>query len=160
MRHVATLSYTEQVIRRAVFLFWLHGIGWKVLLTMATLVVVLALEVASGNRSWVAGSIGSLLLVGTGLVMLIYVVHLRQSMDKFRKLAVPKATFVVEADSFSLTTDLGSSTMKWEAVYAIWKFDGLWLMLFSRSQFVTLPLVDIPEPMRECILSRTTRHVG
>lgn len=160
MRHVATLSFSAELIQRAVFSYWLRGVGWKALLTMAALVVVLALEISSGSHSWAVGVFGTLLLAAAGSVMLIYFVHLRQSMDKFRKLKVPKATLVVEEDGLSLTSDAGGATMRWDAVYAIWKFDEYWLMLFSRAQFVTLPLADIPEQMREFILSRTSRHVG
>jgi hypothetical protein len=156
--HVATLSLSDELIRRAVFSFWLRGVGWKALLTTVVIVVILALEIGYGSRSWIIGALGTLLLVAVGLVMLIYTVHLRQAMDRFRQLKVPKAVFVAETDSFTLTSDLGSSTMQWKAVYAIWKFDDYWLMLFSRSQFVTLPLADIPVQMREFILDRTARH--
>lgn len=160
MRHVATLSYNDELIRRAVFSFWLRGVGWKVLLTLAVLVLVLALEIGAGNQSWLIGAFGTLLFVAVAFLMLIYLGHLHQSLQKFRALRNPRALFVAEADSFSLTSDIGSSTMKWDSVYAIWKFNDYWLMLFSRNQFVTLPLADIPEPMREFILTRTTRHVG
>jgi hypothetical protein len=158
--HRATLTYSAELVQRAAFSFWLRGIGWKALLTMVALMAVLAWEIHSGNRSWMVGAFGTLLLVGVGMVMVIFFGHLRHSLDNFRKLKVPKATFVVEDDGFSLTSEMGSSTMRWDAVYAIWKFDGFWLMLFSRNQFVTLPLADIPEQMREFILSRTSRIVG
>jgi hypothetical protein len=157
MRHVATLSYSEELIRRAVFSFWLRGVGWKALLAMVVLVVVVSLEIHFEGRSWIIGALATLLFLAVGFVMLIYLVHLRQSLDRFRTLRNPRAIFAAEAEGFSLTTDARSSTLRWEAVYAIWKFDDFWLLLFSRSHFVTLPLADIPLQMREFILERTGR---
>jgi hypothetical protein len=45
-------------------------------------------------------------------------------------------------------------------VTAVRCFPEFWLMLFSRAQFVTLPLADLDIEARELILDRVKSHGG
>jgi hypothetical protein len=42
----------------------------------------------------------------------------------------------------------------------VWRFDSLWLLLFSKARFVTLPLEDVPSPMQTFILGRVKASGG
>jgi len=164
MRHVATLHYTEGLARSAVLSFWKRSVSWKLIAAIAICVAGFVFLLRSGDRSWSIGVLGTVLLFGVLLVVMIYVVHLRQTLQKLRALQNPVATFEAAEDSFTLTSDVGSSTFKWSAVHDIWQFERYWLLLFSRAQFVTLPLIDIPGEMRSYVLEKVmasqARNVG
>jgi YcxB-like protein len=64
----------------------------------------------------------------------------------------PLATLTVSETSLTLTSCAGSSTVPWSAVTEIWQFPTFWLMLFSRSQFVTLPLADFTPQTKALVL--------
>jgi hypothetical protein len=164
MRHVTTLHFTEPLIRSAVLSFWKRSVGWKLVPALALCGVLLIVLVQSGDRSWSVGVLGAALFFAVVFVALTYLVHLRQSLSKFRALKSPVATLVAEDDSFSVSSDVGSSTFGWHALHDIWRFDAYWLLLFSRAQFITLPLSDLPADMQSYILERfvalRAAHVG
>jgi drug/metabolite transporter (DMT)-like permease len=164
MRYVATLHYTEELARSAVLSFWKRSVSWKLIAAIGICVAGFVFLLRSGDRSWSIGVLGTVLFFAVLLVAMIYVVHLRQSLQKLRALENPVATFEAEEVSFTLTSDVGSSTFKWTAVHDIWQFERYWLLLFSRAQFVTLPLVDIPGDMQSYVLARVmasrARNVG
>jgi len=81
-------------------------------------------------------------------------------MGKFREMSQPVAEFVADEDRFTLTSDRGTTSLKWNAVTEVWRFESLWLVLFSKSQFVTLPLEDVPGPMQAFILDRVKAAGG
>ena len=154
MQHRATLKFTEQLVERAVRHFWLRTMGYGELFIIILMAALLAWRLADGDRSWMVGVLVTLLFLSIAIPLAIYFGHYRNSLGKFRALKQPVAEFVADDDGFSLTSDLGSTTLKWGAVTEIWRFDSLWLMLFSKSQFVTIPLEDFPEPMRNFVLER------
>jgi hypothetical protein len=154
MRHVATLHYTEELVRSAVVSFWRRSVSWKLIVAIVVCVVGFVFLLMTGDRSWSIGVLGTAVFFAALLVAMIYVVHLRQSLQKLRALQNPVATFAAEETWFTVTSDVGSSTFKWSAVHDIWQFERYWLLLFSRAQFVTLPLTDIPGDMRAYVLER------
>jgi hypothetical protein len=164
MRHVATLHYTEELARSAVLSFWRRSVSWKLIAALTLCIAGFAFLLKSGDRSWSIGVLGAVVLFAVLFIAMIYFVHLRQSLEKLRALQNPVGTFVAEENTFTVSSDIGSSTFKWSAIHDIWRFERYWLLLFSRAQFVTLPLIDIPTEMRAYVLERVTasrsRNVG
>ena len=72
----------------------------------------------------------------------------------------PVADLVTDQDTITISSDRGSTSLKWELVKEVWRFETLWLLLFSKAQFVTLPLEDLPDPMRAFILERVKATGG
>jgi hypothetical protein len=157
MRYVATLRYDENLIRRAVMSFWRRTIGWKSVVTFGITVALFAWLIASGDRSWSIGVLGAALFFEAIFACLIYVIHLRQSMRKLRLLPEASATFVAEDDTFTMTSQAGTSTFPWSAIEDVWHFQDYWLLFFSRSQFATMPLSDVPPDMQAFVLERVSK---
>jgi hypothetical protein len=164
MRYVATLHYTEELVRSAVLSFWKRSVGWKLIASVVACGAGFTFLFATGDRSWRVGALGVFVALAALLVAMAYVVHLRQSLKKLRALGSPIATFAAEEACFTLTSDVGSSTFKWSVVHDVWQFEQYWLLLFSRAQFVTLPLADLPGEMRAYVLEKVmapkSRDVG
>ena len=98
--------------------------------------------------------------MGIGMPILVYWIHYRNSMAKFRDMKEPVANFVADEESFTLASDQGSSTLKWEAIKEVWGFQGFWLLLFSKAHFVMIPLDGLSDEMRRYILERVKRGGG
>ena len=94
------------------------------------------------------------LAISVAFLIGVYLVHYRNSINKFKEMGRPQATFVAEESSFTLTSGIGSSTMRWSSVIEVWRFPGFWLLLFSKAQFVTLPLADMPIEMQDFTLQQ------
>src|SRR5262245_50081183 len=158
--HRATLKYDEQLVNRAVRSYWRRSLGIGVLVGVPLLCIILAMRLADGDRSWYVGLLAGAVLLGIGMPILVYLVHYRNSMAKFRDMKEPVATFIADQDSFTLSSDHGSSTLKWEAIKEIWGFEGFWLLLFSKAHFATIPLEGLSDEMRAYVLDRVKRSGG
>jgi hypothetical protein len=158
--HSATLKYDERLVKRAVRSYWRRSLGVSVLVGVPLVCVYLAIRVASGDRSWYVGLLAGTALIGVVMPILVYWVHHRNSMTKFRNMKNPVATFAADEESFTLASDYGSSTLKWAAIKEVWSFPGFWLLLFSKAHFTTIPLEDVSAEMRTYILERVKRSGG
>jgi hypothetical protein len=56
----------------------------------------------------------------------------------------PRATFRADESSFTMSSDIGTTTLQWSAVKELWQFQSVWLLLYSKAQFTTLPLACLP----------------
>jgi hypothetical protein len=158
--HSATLKYDERLVNRAVRSYWRRSLGLSVLVCVPLICIFLAIHVASGDRSWYMGLLAGAAILGVGMPMLVYWVHYRNSMAKFRAMKQPVATFVADEESFTLAADHGSSTLKWDAINEIWDFQDFWLLLFSKAHFATIPLEGVSEEMRTYVLEKVKRGGG
>jgi hypothetical protein len=160
MQHRTTLRYTEWLVAQAVRLYWRKTVGFGVLVAVPLMIAFLAWRLVDGDRSWVVGLVAAVALFGVLMPVTVYVVHYRHSMSKFREMSQPVAELVADEDAITISSDRGSSSFKWELVKEVWRFETLWLLLFSKAQFVTLPLDDLPGPMQAFILDRVKASGG
>jgi hypothetical protein len=160
MQHRTTLRYTERLVAQAVRAFWRKTVGFGLLVAVTLMIAFLVWRLVDGDRSWIVGLTGAVILLGVVMPAAVYVVHYRNSMGKFREMSQPVAEFVPDEDTFTLSSDRGTTSLKWNAVTEVWRFESLWLLLFSKAQFVTLPLEDVPGPMQAFILERVKTSGG
>jgi hypothetical protein len=154
MKHEATLIYTQQLIRSAVFAFWRRTVGVGFGVAMAMVAGSLAYLLWAGDRSWVVGVEAAVLLFGVAIALTVYVVHYRNAIAKLRQMPSLQARFVAEQQQFTATSEIGSTTLAWSSVKELWRFESCWLLLFSKAQFMTLPLDCLPAQMQAFMLER------
>jgi hypothetical protein len=114
----------------------------------------LVMLISNGDRSWVVGFLGTVVGMCVFFLVLVYLIHYRKAMHKFRAMGDPEATLVASEESFSLSSGLGSSTLRWASITEVWQFPTFWLLLFSKAQFVTIPLADLTPEAKAFILAR------
>jgi hypothetical protein len=159
MPHEATLIYSTTLLRQAVFAFWRRsvGVGFFVALLVAALGLVVL--VALGQASWLIAALASVLALGIVFAIVVYIVHYRRSLRKFRQMDNPQATFRAEESSFTMSSDIGTTTLQWSAVKELWQFPNVWLLLYSKAQFTTLPLACLP-PETQAYIVQCVRVAG
>jgi len=160
MPHEATLIYSESLLRQAVFGFWHRsvGIGFFVALLIAALGLVVL--VALGQSSWIIGGLAAVLLLGIAFAIVVYVVHYRNSLRRFRQMDKPRSTLRADESSFTMSSDIGTTTLQWSAVKELWQFPSVWLLLYSKSQFSTLPLACLSPETQAYIVERVRAAGG
>lgn len=154
MFHQATLIYTEPLLREAVFAFWRRSVGAGFLVALTVVALSLGILVAQSGTSWLIGALATILLVGFAVAAAVYFVHYRNSLRKFREMGSPQATFRAEESSFTISSNIGVTTLQWSAVKELWQFPNVWLLLYSKAQFSTLPLACLPPEMRAYVVQR------
>jgi hypothetical protein len=160
MSHQTTLIYTEPVLRQAVFAFWRRSVGVGFIIALAVVALSLGALIAQGAASWLVAALSTVLVVGVAFAVALYVVHYRNSLRKFRELGSPQATFRAEESSFTISSGIGITTLQWSAVKEVWQFPGVWLLLYSKAQFSTLPVACLSPEMQAFVLQRVRAAGG
>lgn len=160
MSYQATLLYTEPLLRQAVFGFWRRTVGIGFAVALGVVAASLAALLWQGASSWVVGVLATVLVFAAAFVASLYVVHYRNALHKLRQMGSPQATLVVEESSFTVTSGIGSVTLRWSSFREVWCFSGYWWLLFSKAQFVTLPLSCLSTEMQAFILRRVQASGG
>jgi len=160
MAHEATLIYSESLLREAVFGFWRRSIGMGFILMLVALVVVLGLLVALGAPVWIIVTLAVLLVLAAAVAVALYIGYYRNSLRKFRTMSTPRATFRADESSFTMTSDAGTTTLQWSAVKELWQFPSVWLLLYSKTQFSTLPLACLPPDIQAFVQERVREAGG
>ena len=149
-----TLHYSEGLVRAAVQAFWWRTVGPGVLVVTAVLAVLLGIFLSHGDRTFWVGALGACLAFILAFLTMIYIVHYRGSLGRFRRMREPAATLEMGEERFLMASDAGRSERGWAAVTELWRFPDFWLLFFSPAQFVTLPTADLPEAAREFIVEK------
>ncbi len=158
--HQATLTYNKLLIQRAVLSFWRRSVGIDFIVALLLLAGSLSVLFLAGNRSWLVGSLGAFLVIGVVLAVAVYWIHYGHAIQKFKEMGSPLATFCAETSSFILTSEIGTATFRWSVVKELWQFTDYWLILFSKAQFITIPLADLSSEMQTFILDRVRAAGG
>lgn len=154
------LQYSEALIRKAVGAFWQRTFGWRFVIAIGLVLVSLLIGLRLGDRSWWIGVSGTAACVGIAFGITFYVAQYRGSLARLRAMKVPEARFEAGEERFRITSDLGSSEMPWSIITEVWQFPGFWLLMFTRAQFITLPLEHVPKEARRLILERVRASGG
>jgi hypothetical protein len=152
------VRYTEPLARAAVRAFYWRTLrerfGWPGLLAFVGGSSALAFLIFAGDRSWVVGFAGACILICAFILARGYVAHFRNTTARFRRMTDPRAQFVFRDADFTITSDAGSATLRWSSVREIWAFPMFWLVLLSRSQFMTFPIEGVGDEVLSFIRSK------
>jgi hypothetical protein len=119
------------------------------------MIIALVSLVLRGERGWLVGFMAAGVLCVVAIVASVFIAHSRNTIGRFRKMRSPEATFDCTDQDFTLTSEMGTATMPWSAVEAVWRYPRFWLLVFSPAQFVTLPLECLSAEAQALILSKT-----
>ena len=160
MSHETTLIYSESLLREAGCVFWRRSIGMGFILMLVALAVVLGVLVALGAPVWIIVTLAVLLVLAAAVAVALYIGYYRNSLRKFRTMSTPRATFCADESSFTMTSDAGTTTLQWSAVKELWQFPSVWLLLYSKTQFSTLPLACLPPDIQAFVQERVREAGG
>jgi len=158
--HRTTLTYTKSLLHQAVSGFWWRVVGFRFLLALALVGIGFIVSIRGGDTSWFVGVLGSVLVLGICFAVALYVVHYRNAVHKLRAMGSPQATLEASENSLSLSSDAGTASLPWSAVTEVWQFKTCWLLVLSKSQFVTLPLASLSPELAAFVLARVQASGG
>ncbi len=158
--HRTILNYNEALIRQAVRSFWWRVVGLRFLVALALVGASLIMRIHSSDTSWLVGVLASVLILGIAFMAALYIVHYRNALGKLKAMGKPQATLDASETSLSLSSGAGTATLPWSAVTEVWQFRSCWLLLLSKSEFLTLPLADLTPEAAAFILARIQASGG
>lgn len=160
MPHIIHLTYNKDMIRDAVFRFWWRSIGKGFFIAMAIVGASLVMALLRGDTSWVVGVMAASFVFGIVFIASLYIVHYRHAVQKLKAMGTPQAQMEIGEDGFTFSSGIGSATMPWSSVGQVWKFETVWLLMFSKAHFATLPLASVTQAERDMIISHVSAAGG
>ena len=149
-----TLKYSEKFIRNAVRSYWWKNIGPFFPLISVLLAAYVIYRAVNGDRSWFIGVVGTVVVLGSVVMIASYFVHLRRSLSRLKRMKTPEATLELSEETFKVVSDVGTSEFQWSLIKKLWCFEHAWLLMFSGSEFMTLPIDDLSEQSKQFIAER------
>ena len=155
-----TVTYSEALIRRAVFRYWVRFVAWHGFAFIAFSAAVCIAAVFLHAETWIIGC--SLLLCGfmISLAATVYIVRVRVSLAIFRRMNNPTAEVTISDDEFRVKTSLVDSRLQWRVIQAIWQFPETWLIFTGKHAFMILPIDAVGTEDRELICRKVKENGG
>ena len=134
--------------------FWKQKVGFVLPLITVMMIVMLVNWVIAGYRDWLVGALGMVIIIAIATMIFVYAVHLNRSLERFRRMEQPTATLELMDDFFKISTENSLVEIQWSQVTTLWCFENAWLMFFSASEFLTLPLAEMSEQEKSFIVEK------
>lgn len=158
--HRIVLTYNMPLLRQAVRGFWWRVVGFRFIAAQVLIAAGLIMLLHRGDTSWLMGVLASVFVFGILFMIALYMVHYRNALYKLKAMGKPQAMLDVSEASMSFSSGAGDATLPWSAVTEVWQLKGCWLLMLSKSQFVTLPLADMTPDAAAFILARIQASGG
>jgi len=151
---IIKLRYSESFIREAMRSYWVKQIGLVFPSVTLLLTVFLVYRVFNGDRTWMIGVLGSVIVLGLAMMVASYYVHLHRSLQRLKRMKTPEATLELGAERFCVKSGASLSDIEWSLISEIWRFEKVWFLFFSASEFMTLPTAGMPAEAKSFIISK------
>ncbi len=102
---------------------------------------------------WIAVSIFALLGAFTLLL------HWRRALAGLAVLQPPESTWRLTEESIGQESSLGATAIAWESLGGLWKFEDVWLLIWGRDVYSTIPVAQFPRQARQFV-ERKVRESG
>jgi FtsH-binding integral membrane protein len=145
MEHTLEVTYDRALIRRGLNRFMVKRFGWLTFALIFGLGALLIVEMLSGSwSSWFTAMLAIWIIVVAFLIV-VYIARLRASEGFFQNSENCKVKFVFSDDGVKTDSDVGSSDIKWKVFDEVLKFSDVWLLVYAKSGYMTLPAIQLSE---------------
>src|SRR5438094_1072636 len=108
MEHSAKVVYERDVISEAARRFVFRSIRWDGFAVFFALVAAVGYLLATGDRSWIVGVVGAVVLLMAVFGVALYVVTYRRSLARFERMSAKTADLSFTESGRIMTPDLGA----------------------------------------------------
>lgn len=154
-----TVHYTEAHCLASAWRYWQRRLGVRYGLELA-IGAGLYLLARQGPYRWIEYAllvvVGIFALVGAG----VFLLHWQRARLGLRALDPPESTWMLTEESVAQRSSLGESAIPWSAVQELWQFPDVWLVIWGRDVYSTIPTSHLPPEARELIRRRVRESGG
>ena len=97
--------------------------------------------------------------MGIGIFIAAYFQRLNHALSQLKMMGDGTVHYEVSDDRIKASSSLGSTEVKWKMFKALWIFPRVWLLMFDKAGYLTLPSEQMSEDVKE-FLKRRIAAVG
>ena len=139
MNYSVNVKYDRRLVRRALNRFMFDRMGWTFVLGFPGLSLLLLILFLSGAWNVWLSVVSVALAIVIGIITYIYFLRLKTSEGFFEKAKDPSVKFIFTAEGVKMDSEVGSSELKWAVFDELLRFPDVWLLIYARSGYLTLP---------------------
>jgi hypothetical protein len=155
---VFTVRYTREHCLATAWRYWQKRLGYRYALELAIGggLIVLATQ---GPYRWIEIALGVAVGIFALLGPAIFLIHWQRALLNLRALDPPQSTWTLTEDAVAQKSNLGESAIPWNALLEVWRFPDLWLLIWGKDVYSTVPTAQFPRAAREMV-ERRVRETG
>ncbi len=157
---IYALVYDEPQVLKAVGRFWRRVVGLRFLLAMVAMLGFFVYALVRGDRSWYVGATGTVLVFASAMITGVYFMQRRRAVTALHRLDDGRATMVISQEGLRFETAKSHSDLSWNVVTEVWRYPDMWLLVYGRAAFSTLPLEQFDAAGLAAIADGVTRAGG
>jgi hypothetical protein len=148
MNYQFTIQFAEEHIKYACRKFFARYVGIGLPIVCLLMLIALAQRLAAGKMDLLAGCNLAVVVMGAGFFLSAYIQRRSYLLSQFRKTG-NVVSYELSEEFFKAKSDMGSSELKWETFKGIWIFPRVWLLMFDKASYVTLPVDQVSNEVKE-----------
>ncbi len=153
-----TVRYSRQHCFATAVRYWQRRLGYRYVLELAIGAGLYVLA-TQGPYRWIEIAllvvVGVFALVGAG----IFFLHWQRALLGLKALDPPTSTWTFTEEAIAQKSSLGESAIAWENLLEAWRFPDLWILIWGRDVYSTIPAAQFPRDAI-AILERRLRDTG
>jgi hypothetical protein len=92
--------------------------------------------------------------MGVGIFVAAYFQRLNHALVQLRTMGDGTVHYEVSDSLIKASSSLGSTEVKWEMFKALWIFPRVWLLMFDKAGYLTLPSEQLNEDIKSFLKQR------
>lgn len=155
---VFTVRYSRESCRISALRYWQRRLGsrYAIELVIGIGLIVLATQ---GPYRWleiaITIAVSVFALLGAGLLVL----HWRRAILGLEALSPPESTWILTEETVGQRSSLGETAIAWSSLAELWKFEDVWLLIWGRDVYSTIPVAQFPRQARQFV-ERKVKEAG
>jgi len=154
------ITFSEEHARYAVRKFFRRYVGLGLPIIFALLAFALVQMFVTGRTDWLFGALLVVLVMGVGLFIAAYFMRLNHALGLLKKMGSPIVSYELTDERVKASSSLGTTEMKWEMLKELWIFPRVWLLLFDKSGYLTLPSDQLSEDVKSFLKQKIAATGG
>jgi hypothetical protein len=144
---VFTVHYSKDHCLAAAWRYWQRRLGYRYALELAigTGLLVLATQ---GPYRWLE-------IVGAAY----FFIHWLRALQGLASLNPPVSTWTLTEEFIGQRSSLGESALAWPGLLGVWRFPDLWILVWGKDVYSTIPAAQLPREAR-AMIERRARETG
>ena len=155
---VFTVRYTKEHCLASAWRFWQRRVGYRYALELVIGVGLLMLA-TQGPYRWLEIALMVAVGIFAFLGAAVFFLHWLRARQGLAALHPPESTWTLTEEFIGQKSSLGESALAWPSLLGLWRFDDLWILVWGKDVYSTIPTVQLPREAR-AMIERRARETG